>query len=880
MNEPKGSPTNSIHSGLPKKPWQIIVLAICGLGAVGIVGLGLLAMLLVPTLPAVDNLVEARLKVPLRVYTADGKLIAEFGEEKRIPVRIDEAPPLLVRAILAAEDHSFFQHHGVDFIGIARAAWYNFRSGTPSQGASTITMQVARNFFLSPEKTYTRKFREVLLSFKIERELTKQQILELYINKIFLGHRAYGFAAAAQIYYGRKLDELTLPQMAMLAGLPKAPSRDNPLTNPEGALSRRDYVLRHMQSLGYIDKAQLEAALAVPLTASRHAFRYEVEAPYVAEMVRQHMLSAYDEKTYAGGFDVYTTIDSTKQTAANEAVRKGMLAYDRRHGYRGPTGHISVRGDFDPTRLDDVLKDFRVVGGLLPGVVIKIEEKAASVYTQDGFITAVEWPGLAWARRYVDENTLGPPVKTAADVVKRGDIVYLEFVPESPAPAEATKEAEVESPGFWRLAQIPQVSAALVSLRPSDGAVLALVGGFDFSQSSFNRVVQAERQPGSSFKPFIYAAALDKGLTPATTVSGAPIVIEDAQLEDEWRPENYTKKFFGPTRLRKALALSLNTVSIRLLRGIGASYVADYLPRFGFDAASLPRNLSLALGSASVTPMKLAAAFTVFANGGYLINPYFITRVEDANHEILEKADPRVACQNCPDRPLNPPGDNASPAASVAVAQTTAAAEKGGTISPASSSNVAKGTIAAATPTGPHYAPRVLSAETTFIMTTMLQDVIRDGTGRAALALGRKDLAGKTGTTNDYRDAWFAGFNADVVTVAWTGFDQPASLGHGEAGSRAALPIWMDYMRVALNGAPPSVLSVPETIERRWINEETGLPAAESDPGAIEEYFVKDAAPAGAALPGEPTAPVEGKSPDAPSEPPPTVPENIREKLF
>ena len=883
MNESDGFFGRVIHSGFPKKPWQIIVIAFCGLAAAGVVAFGLIALLLMPTLPAVDNLAEARLKVPLRVYTADSKLIAEFGEEKRIPVRIDEAPPMLVRSILAAEDHSFFQHHGIDFLGIARAAVYNFRSGTSSQGASTITMQVARNFFLSPEKTYTRKFREVLLSFKIERELTKQQILELYINKIFLGHRAYGFAAASQIYYGKKLSELSLPQLAMLAGLPKAPSRDNPLTNPEGALARRDYVLRHMHSLGYIDSTQLEEALAAPLTASRHAFRYDVEAPYVAEMVRQYMLATYDEKTYAGGFDVYTTIDSQKQTAANEAVRQGVLAYDRRHGYRGPAGHVSIRAEFDPTRLDDVLKDYRVVGGLVPGVVVKVEEKTASVYTQDGFITALEWPGLAWARRYIDENTLSPSLKSATDVVRRGDVVYLEYVREPSPDTEKTGEGEAELPGYWRLAQIPQVSGALVSLRPDDGAVLALVGGFDFYQSNFNRVVQAERQPGSSFKPFIYAAALDKGLTAATTVSGAPIVIEDAQLEDEWRPENYTKKFFGPTRLRKALALSLNTVSIRLLRGIGASYVADYLPRFGFAAGTLPRNLSLALGSASVTPMKLASAFTVFANGGFLIDPYFITRIEDANHQILEKTAPRVACRACADLPLTIPGENESASSGTAVASTNNTVGKNNEdIARTLPTNVAKGSINAPTApqVGPRYAPRVLSPETTFIMTTMLQDVVREGTGRAAMALGRKDLSGKTGTTNDYRDAWFAGFNSDVVTVTWTGFDQPASLGRGEAGSRAALPVWMDYMRVALAGTPQGVLTVPETIERRWVNEETGLPTDENDPAAIEEYFVKDAAPAESAMPANGGTATDGTTNERPTDPPPSVPENIREKLF
>ncbi|MEK9134082.1 MAG: penicillin-binding protein 1A [Pseudomonadota bacterium] len=806
--------------------------------ASGVVMLTLVALILTPTLPALDDLSGAQLKVPMRVYTSDGQLIAEFGEEKRIPVRIDEVPDLLIKSVLAAEDRSFFYHHGVDFAGILRATLHNLRTQSAGQGASTITMQVARNFFLSPEKTYSRKIKEILLAFKIERELSKEQILELYFNKIFLGHRAYGFAAAAQVYYGKTLKELTLPEMAMLAGLPKAPSRDNPLTNPDNAVERRNAILRQMQNLGFIDEAAYTQAVNTPLAAGKHAYKFNVEAPYVAEMVRQYMIQAYDEKTYAGGFHVYTTINTNDQQAAVKALRDGLLEYERRHGYRGPAGRVTVRGEPDKEHLDDVLKDYRVVGDLLPGVVFKVDEKSAQVYTQDGTIAEIGWPGLAWARAYIDENTLGAAPKKAADVLKSGDIIYLEAI-ENPA-----LQQEI---GPWRLAGIPEVSGALVSLRPSDGAVLALTGGFDFYQSGFNRVTQAERQPGSSIKPFIFSAALDKGFTAASTVSGAPIVMEGESPEDEWRPEDYSKKFFGPTRLRKALAQSLNLVAVRLLRAIGVSYAAEYLERFGFEPAKLPRNLSLALGTASATPMQMVNAFAVFANGGYRVTPYFIARIEDANHNVLEQAKPALICRDC-----DVPG--------------TAGAATGP--APAAPAPANPSTDKDKPPT----APRVLSPEVSFLMTSMMQDVIREGTGQKALVLGRKDLSGKTGTTNDYRDAWFSGFNADMVTTAWIGFDQPASLGRGETGARAALPIWIDFMRTALQGIPEKPLTPPQNVVRLTVNSETGKPTTADDPQAMEEYFIQ-----GTETPHELPG-VEGEP--GPTTAPDQTPDNVREKLF
>jgi len=829
MNDSGSAFSRWTRQHLPAKPWQLALIALFGLLASAVVILTLIALVLTPTLPALDDLSGAQLKVPLRVYTADGELLAEFGEEKRIPVKIEEVPDMLIKAVLAAEDRSFFYHHGVDFVGILRAALHNLRTQSTSQGASTITMQVARNFFLSPEKTYTRKIKEVLLAFKIERELSKQQILELYFNKIFLGHRSYGFAAAAQTYYGKNLQQLVLPEMAMLAGLPKAPSRDNPLTNPENATERRNTILKQMLNLNFIDEAAYAEAVNAPLAAARHNLNSDTVAPYVAELVRQYMIQTYDEKTYAGGFHVYTTLNARHQQAAVRALRTGLLEYDRRHGYRGPAGQVTIRGEPDPVQLDDALKDYRVVGNLLPGVVLQVGEKNAQVYTQDGATVELGWGGLSWARRYIDENTLGNALKNAADVVKPGDIIYLEAV-EDPQQLPET--------GPWRLAQAPEVAGALVALRPADGAVLALTGGFDFYQSSFNRVTQAERQPGSSIKPFIFSAALDKGFTAASTVSGAPIVMDGESPEEEWRPEDYSKKFFGPTRLRKALAQSLNLVSVRLLRALGVSYTVEYMERFGFDPAKLPRNLSLALGTASATPMQMVNAFTVFANGGYRVTPYFISRVEDANHIVLEQAKPALICREC-EAQGNPP----------TAATTGTAADKD----------------------QPVYAPRVLSPETSFLMASMMQDVIRAGTGRGALVLGRKDLAGKTGTTNDYRDAWFSGFNSEVAATAWVGFDQPVSLGRGETGGRTALPVWIDFMREALAGVPEKPLPVPETMVRITINSETGKPTTPDDPEAMEEYFV-EGTETPQELPG-----TEGETDGATPAPPP---ENIRENLF
>ena len=790
------------------------------IGAAGAALVLLLTLILWPTLPAIDNIAEDRLKIPLRVFSAEGRLIGEFGEEKRIPVDLKEVPPQLIHAIIATEDKNYYSHWGVDFRGIARAAIANLVTGHKGQGASTITMQVARNFFLSPERTYTRKFKEILLAFKLEANLSKDEILELYLNKIFLGQRAYGFAAAAKIYYGKSLNELELPEMAMLAGLPKAPSKNNPISNPENALERRNHVLRRMVEQEYITEEIYDTASSAPVTASRHRFEYDVDAPYIAEMVRRYMYKTYREKSYAGGFYVHTTIRADHQRAANQAVRSGLLAYERRHGYRGSYGKIKIGRDLNKELMDDTLAGHRSVGGLLPAVILLTEEKSALAYTKEGFVVELNWDDISWARRFLDVNAVGRSPKKAGDVLSTGDIVYLEEL----------------AGNRWKLAQVPKVAGAMVSLRPSDGAILALTGGFDFEQSHFNRVEQAERQPGSNIKPFIYSAALENGFTAASTISGAPIVIEDENLEGVWRPENYNLKFYGPTRLRKALLLSINTVSVRLLRAIGVSQAITHLEAFGFKKDKLPHNLSLALGSGSLTPLELVSGFGVFANGGYQVEPYFISSITDGEGNIIEQANPLLVCPECPetetrygelqigdepDKKTGEPKIEIQPAKEAVVA--TAEPVDTESVTEPTAAKSEKDSEKQAEPVYvPRFAAHVVRPENIFIMRSMLQDVIRHGTGRRALELKREDIGGKTGTTNDFKDAWFSGFNQDVVATAWVGFDQPETLGRGEAGSRAALPIWIDYMHVALKGLPEKPFPVPENIVSVFVDPETG----------------------------------------------------------
>ncbi|MDX1434745.1 MAG: PBP1A family penicillin-binding protein, partial [Gammaproteobacteria bacterium] len=722
-------------------------------------------------------------------------------------------PDQMVKAVIAAEDERFYDHPGVDWQGLLRAVLHVVRTGEKGPGGSTITMQVARNFFLGREKTYVRKLNEILLALKIEKELSKDEILELYLNKIFLGHRAYGVAAAAQVYYGTGLGDLRLEQLAMIAGLPKAPSRFNPIVNPERAIARRNYVLSRMRELEFIDDAAYEVAAAAPVSARLHGLAVEVEAPYVAEMVRAFIEERLGNEAYTEGYRVYTTVDGKLQEAANEALRRNLLAYDRRHGFRGPELQVDLAApDQD---LDAVLADIPAIAGLLPAVVVSVEEKSVTARAKGFGDITIAWPGLEWARRYQDENRIGPELEKAADVVAPGDVVRVQLQEDG-----------------WRLVQAPELEGALVALHPEDGAVIALTGGFDFYRSKFNRAVQAERQPGSSFKPFIYSAAIDGGYTPASIINDAPVVFDDPGLEAVWRPENYSGKFYGPTRLRVALTNSRNLVSIRLLRDIGVDYAMNYLRRFGLDVERLPRDLSLALGSGGVTPLELATGYAALANGGYLVEPYFITRIEAPDGTVLFRSTPAKICEGC--RVVQDP----PPAAPGQVGQS-----RGEDAQVPAAAWVADGVGEERSMGAEPSAPRTLSAQNVWIMNSMMRDVIRYGTGRRALQLGRGDLAGKTGTTNDQQDAWFSGFNRHLVATAWVGFDQLRPLGRRETGAQAALPMWIDFMRVALKGVPEEAMPQPEGLITVRIDPDTGLLASASQPDAVFETFRADNVP-------------------------------------
>ncbi|NIM28907.1 MAG: PBP1A family penicillin-binding protein [Gammaproteobacteria bacterium] len=774
----------------------VLVLVTGLLGCIGAAGL---YWYLAPKLPPIESLKDVQLQEPLRVYSRDGRLIAEFGEQRRTPLEFEQVPPLMVKAVLAAEDERFYQHPGVDWQGLTRAVLHLVRTGEKGPGGSTITMQVARNFFLGREKTYVRKINEILLSLKIEKELGKDDILELYLNKIFLGHRAYGVEAAAQVYYGARLEELSIAQVAMIAGLPKAPSRFNPIVNPDRARARRDYVLGRMRELEAISEEEYLLALATPVTARLHGLSVEVEAPYVAEMVRVFVEDRLGDDAYTAGYRVITTIDSRLQEAANQALRKNLLAYDQRHGFRG----AELRVDLDATdvSLESVLADIPATAGLLPAVVVEVGEKTVTAYAKIFGEIQIPWNGLEWARAYIDENTLGPELESAGDLLERGDVVRV----------------QLEENG-WRLVQVPAVEGALVALSPENGALLALTGGFDFYRSKFNRAVQAERQPGSSFKPFIYSAALDSGFTPASVINDAPVVFDDPGLEAVWRPENYSGKFFGPTRLRVALFKSRNLVSIRLLRAIGINYAVEYLKRFGLDVSRVPHDLSLALGSGSVTPLEMASGYAVLANGGFRVTPFFVDRIEAADGSLWHAADPLQVCRDCDEGK-----DTALDGVVDSDLDEVVLAEDGLDEEP--------------------YAPRALSAQNAWLMNSMMRDVIKRGTGRRALRLKRADLAGKTGTTNDQQDAWFSGFNQKLVTTTWVGFDQLGPLGRRETGAGAALPMWIDFMRVALDGVPEETLAQPDGLVTVRIDPESGLRAGASQPGAVFETFRADNVP-------------------------------------
>ncbi|MDE2294643.1 MAG: penicillin-binding protein 1A [Gammaproteobacteria bacterium] len=787
-----------------------------------------------PSLPNVDTLRDVQLQVPLRVYTRDGRLIASIGEQRRIPVRYEEIPKLQIDAFLAAEDDRFFEHPGVDWEGIVRAALADLRAGGVREGGSTITMQVARDVYLSPRRDMKRKLSEIYLSLLMDAKYSKQDIFSIYANRTFLGERAYGIGAAAEVYYGKTLDQLTLPEMAMIAGLPKAPSDINPVVNPTAARIRRAYVLGRMRDLGYITQAQYAAALTSPVATYVHGPTREVQAPYVAEMVRAALLAKYGNAIYTSGYKVVTTIDSRLQLAADVALRTGMLEYDRRHGYRGPIGHLRLQHVPNARALNTALGRYPDVGGLRPAVVESVAAKSARIFVENLGPVTLTWDKFDWARRALAGGNVGSAPRTASDVFHRGDVIY-------------TVGTTAQNLQF---VQVPQAQAALVAIDPHDGAIAALDGGFDYYQSNFNRATQAERQPGSAFKPFIYAAAFDKGYTPASVILDAPIVLGGATDTKAWRPKNDANKFYGPTRLRVALVRSRNLVTVRLMRDIGGEYARDYVTRFGFSKAQLPDNLTLALGTADVTPLQLAEAYAPFANGGFRVSPYFIDRIVDANGNTVFQADPPIACFDCGEQALPPAqalgslGMNGSetpplapaPPATPLTPGTPLVAAAGATPSPHLDTGQSDGRFLIP---GQYLAPQVIRPQIAFLLADMMKDVIRHGTGIRARVLHRDDVAGKTGTTNDHRDAWFSGFNGDLVATVWVGFDQDQSLGPGEEGGRTAVPIWTYFMHQALDGVPSRWVPMPNGIVTARINPETGLLASADDPNAIMEKFIE-----------------------------------------
>ncbi len=748
-----------------------------------------------PNLPSVESLRSIQLQIPLRVYSADEKLIAEFGEMRRSPIRFEEIPEDFIHALLAAEDDNFANHYGVDITGLMRAATQLLKSGQIQTGGSTITMQVAKNYFLTSERSFSRKINEILLALQIERELSKNEILELYVNKIYLGNRAYGIEAASQVYYGKSISELSVAQLAMIAGLPKAPSAFNPLVNPARSKERRDWILGRMHKLGSLDETSYRQALAEPETARYHGAAPELDAAYIAEMARAEMVGRYGSAAYTDGFRVHTTVSSERQIAANIALDSGLIEYDQRHGYRGPEARL---GELPRESWMQDLRQYRSLSGLHPAVVTQVENSGILVLTRDGNEHPVAWESMKWARPFLGTNSMGPRPQRPADVVKIGDVVRVRWQDDSAL-----------------FSQVPQAQAALVSLDPQDGSIEALAGGFSFGQSNYNRAIQAKRQPGSSFKPFIYSAALDAGYTAASLVNDSPIVFVEEGMDRIWRPKNDNNTFLGPIRMREALYKSRNLVSIRLLQTLGVGHTIDYISRFGFDPQDLPRNLSLALGTATLTPMEIATGWTTFANGGYKIEPYLIQRIEDRDGKLLFEANPARV-------PKHEPQDHGVEV-SAAPEHELSADEQ--------------------TDDQPRFAERVLDERTAYIMTSMLQDVIKRGTGRRALAMGRDDIAGKTGTTNDSIDSWFSGYNADIVTTVWAGFDQPQSLGRNEYGGTVALPIWMTYMSAVLKDMPEHPPAEPDGLLKLRVDPVSGRAATPDTPDAYFEVFKSEDSP-------------------------------------
>ena len=760
----------------------VIILMLVGLVSGLIAAFGLYQHF-APSLPDVETLRDIKFQTPLKILSSDGKLIAEFGEKKRTPITYNDIPENFVQALQSAEDSRFFEHHGIDLLGLFRAAFQLVSSGKIQSGGSTITMQVAKNFFLTRERTFERKFSEILLALKIEQSLSKQEIFELYVNKIYLGHRSYGIQAASNVYYGKDIDELSLPQLAMIAGLPKAPSAFNPITNPERALERRNWILGRMHSLSFITKEELQTALLAPVTATYHSTETELYAPYIAEMVRSELYEQYGEELYTDGFSVFTTLDSKMQSAANIAVRDGLINYVKRHGYRGAEKQYDIL-NLTTEEIANLLKSESIFAKLEPAIILTVDAKSATAQRKNGEVITLPWEGLSWAKAFKTVNYSGAMPNKASDVIKIGDLVRI-----------------LDTGEFWELTQVPQVQGALIAMTPQTGAIRSLVGGFSFTHNKFNRATQAHRQPGSNFKPFIYAAAMENGFTPASLINDAPIVLSDRGLDGNWRPENSSKEFSGPTRLRVGLYKSRNLVSIRLLRALGFDKGIEYLSRFGFDPEKLPANLSLALGSADVTPLQLVTGYAALANGGYKIQPYFIEQINDPNGQTIFTKNTPIACSDCSEN------------------------------SDKSEQNTNM------------IAPRIMDERTNYLLYSILQDVIRRGTGTRAQVLKRNDLAGKTGTTNEQKDAWFTGFNSKLVTTSWVGYDQPAPMGRSEFGGTAALPIWIDFMKTALADMPESPLPIPDGIVQIRIDPNTGMRASPQQNNAIFEYFKAEETP-------------------------------------
>jgi penicillin-binding protein 1A len=842
-------------------PWLILCTGM-GLVVSLMIATGLIGAYyyVAPSLPPAETIREIPLQIPLRIFSRDGRLIEEVGERRRILVNYEDLPPFIVHAFVAAEDGRYFEHPGIDYLGILRAGVRMLRTGEISGGGSTITQQLARDYFLTREQLFTRKLREAFLAYKIEQEFSKEEIMALFLNKMFFGQRAYGVAAAAQVYFGKNLNDINIAEAATLAGVLPAPSSYNPVRSPANASMRRSYVLNRMHDLDYIGDEELRSAMAYPVESKLHGTANELSAPYVAEMVRREMLSRYGEATYAAGFEVVTTLDSTLQRAANYSVRNGLLEFTRRRGYRGPIATVELdpeilQGPYAdwPDVVKRALQDYGNPGGLSVGLVTALnEDKSANVVLQDGTTTKLEWHGMSWARPFVDRETTGPVPETVADVLAPGHIIYLMPI----------------TIGGWALAQIPDAQSGLVSVDPLDGAITSLAGGFDFSLSKFNRVTQAKRQPGSSFKPFIYSAALESGNTLATVVLDAPVVINSAALERLWRPVNYSGRFYGEQRVREAMVRSMNLASVRLLlNNTGVGNTVRHLSPFGFPDDALIRNGSLALGGGTASPLDMAQAYATFANGGYAVKPYIIDSIIGPDQEVLYRAEPFVVCPECepeedipevamptpePLYPVMPFDDGLADDAEPEISEEEALfleeleqtfsleqmAELGESYQP-------DATLAPELFADVKKAERIISPQNAFLIQDAMRDVIRRGTGVRARVLGRSDLSGKTGTSNDRRDAWFAGFNSKIVGIVWVGYDDDLPLGPREEGSRTALPVWIEFMRIALQQVPQEQMEMPEGIVTVRISKTTGCPASASHPfeDVMFEHFRDDFVP-------------------------------------